>query len=52
MTLVAEAVVEGGCQLNRNCYGFEISREFTTRAVNEMLCSYITKTNIKQGAAV
>lgn len=32
-------------ELNRNCYGFEISKEFTRRAKNEMLKDYITQCN-------
>ena len=36
-------------ELNRDSYGFDISKEFTHRAKEEMLKGYLTKTNIDGG---
>lgn len=40
------ATLRAAAELERNCYGFDISKEFTHRAKNEMLKDYITATNI------
>ena len=41
------ATLRAAIELGRNCYGFDISREFTRRAKDEMLKEYITDTNIR-----
>ena len=40
------ATLRAAAELGRNCYGFDISKEFTQRAKNEMLKDYLTATNI------
>lgn len=40
------ATLRAAAELGRNCYGFDISKEFTHRAKNEMLKDYLTATNI------
>ena len=40
------ATLRAAAELGRNCYGFDISKEFTNRAKNEMLKDYLTATNI------
>ncbi len=41
------ATLRAAVELGRSCYGFDISREFTRRAKDEMLKEYITDTNIR-----
>lgn len=41
------ATLRAAIELGRSCYGFDISREFTRRAKDEMLKEYITDTNIR-----
>ncbi len=41
------STLRAAVELGRNCYGFDISREFTRRAKDEMLKEYITDTNIR-----
>ena len=40
------ATLRAAAELGRNCYGFDISKEFMHRAKNEMLKDYLTATNI------
>lgn len=40
------ATLRAAAELGRNCYGFDISKEFTQRTKNEMLKDYLTATNI------
>lgn len=40
------ATLRAAAELGRNSYGFDISKEFTHRAKNEMLKDYLTATNI------
>lgn len=40
------ATLRAAAELGRNCYGFDMSREFVHRAKNEMLKDYLTATNI------
>ena len=40
------ATLRAAAELGRNCYGFDMSREFVHRAKNEMLKDYLTSTNI------
>lgn len=40
------STLRAAAELGRNCYGFEVSKEFAYRARNEMLNGYLTNTNI------
>lgn len=40
------STLRAAAELNRSCYGFEVSKEFSNKAKDIMLNGYLTKTNI------